>query len=727
MGSGASSASSPESALAAKVTEQEDMIAKLKEALKAKEQEVAKLKADMEDGPPSPLPVGVGSVRASIFEKSRRGTVTPASPASRKASIAVGSVPEKKPARRGEVSAEVFNKANADKEEPYEQVIVEKSDEAAQLIRNAIDNPNCLLFSGLRDAEKDECVKAFFKVQCEDGKEIIKQGDVGDNFYVVESGCLEVFVKMSSAAPAANYGRIQAGQSFGELALMYNQPRAATIKATEACVLWGISRNCFRKIHMHFKSLRKKRIEGYLRKVPQFEKLSKHEFSRLADAVEEETFEAGHVIIRQGEVGDHFYVIVDGEVKFVKDDEEQGKGGEGVFFGELALLKDDVRAATVEAVSTVSCLTMGRRDFKNLLGPLNEISKRADSGGEEGGSGQDANKHAKNIKFEDLQMKFQKGSRSQQIVLGQGAFGRVIIVKHKTTGETYALKCLNKTQIVENQLEQHVVDERRVMAVFDHQFLLKLYNSYWDDKYIYLLLELCLGGELFTFLRKAGRFPEKASRFYASGVIKAFECMHSHNIIYRDLKPENLMLDNQGYLKVVDFGLAKTVTDRTWTLCGTPDYLAPEIILTKGHNKAVDYWALGVLIYEMTAGFVPFYADDPMEVYQLILDGDLKFPSHFSRSACDLIRKLMNSNVSKRMGNTKGGVNDIIRHRWFAGYDWDGLLARKLTPPIRVKVKDAEDTSNFDDYGDEAMERVRPCKWNPDFPYEVKNGVTVGI
>ena len=149
--------------------------------------------------------------------------------------------------------------------------------------------------------------------------------------------------------------------------------------------------------------------------------------------------------------------------------------------------------------------------------------------------------------------------------------------------------------------------------------------------------------------------------------------------------------------------------------------------MTKGHNKAVDYWALGVLIYEMTAGFVPFYADDPMEVYQLILDGELKFPSHFSRSASDLIRKLMNPNVSKRLGNTKGGVSDIIRHRWFAGYDWDGLLERKLPPPIKVRVKDAEDTSNFDDYGEDDAARVRSCSWNPDFPYQVQNGVTIGI
>jgi len=303
----------------------------------------------------------------------------------------------------------------------------------------------------------------------------------------------------------------------------------------------------------------------------------------------------------------------------------------------------------------------------------------------------------------------------------------VQIVKHKETGETFALKCLNKSQIVENSLEAHVVDERKVMTMIDHPFLLKLHNSYWDSKYVYLLLELCLGGELFTVLRKNGRFSEKATKFYSSIVLQAFGHLHSKNIIYRDLKPENLMLDSQGYIKVVDFGLAKVVKDRTWTLCGTPDYLAPEIILSKGHDKAVDYWALGVLTYECTAGYVPFYAEDPMDVYQLILDGDLKFPTFFSRSCSDLIRKLLNPFQSKRLGNTKEGIQAIVKHRWFAGYDWEGLYARTLEPPILPTVKDAEDTSNFDEYPVSHEETPDCLTWVPPFEHEIRDGKTVGL
>lgn len=347
---------------------------------------------------------------------------------------------------------------------------------------------------------------------------------------------------------------------------------------------------------------------------------------------------------------------------------------------------------------------MDRSHFVNLLGSIKELT--AEEVSEEKKEGLGATQELrKDILYTDLEI----GQ-----TLGCGAFGRVKLVKSKKSGEFFALKCLIKADIISNNLQEHVKNERDVMLALDHPFILRLYATFKDRKQLYFLLELCIGGELFTFLRKHGHFTENASRFYSSSVLLAFEHMHGLNIVYRDLKPENLILDKDGVLKVVDFGLAKVVMDRTWTLCGTPDYLAPEIILSKGHNKAVDYWALGVLIYEMCAGFVPFYSDDVMEVYQLILQHDLKFPSHFSRNVIDLVSKLMHANPSKRMGVLRGGTEDIKKVKWFGGFDWGRLLKKDLTPPIIPNCKSANDTRNFDQYPEEDVS-APDTDWDPDF------------
>jgi serine/threonine protein kinase len=271
--------------------------------------------------------------------------------------------------------------------------------------------------------------------------------------------------------------------------------------------------------------------------------------------------------------------------------------------------------------------------------------------------------------------------------------------------KTYALKVLSKYSIVESGLQEHVMNEKEIMEELNHPFILKFHCAMQDDKYIYFLLEVLLGGELFKFLRAETQFPESWSKFYSASVLLAFCQIHSKNIAYRDLKPENLVLDSNGYLKLVDFGLAKKVdSGKTWTLCGTPDYLAPEVILNEGHDWAVDYWGLGVLIYEMTAGSPPFYADDPMDVYERILSGHVPIPSHFSRGLADLVKKLLKTYQSKRLGRTKGGTSSVMKHKWFSGFDWDALLKKEMEVPIKPKIKDMEDTSNFDEYPDDEDE-----------------------
>ncbi|KAL6065416.1 cytochrome c oxidase subunit 1 [Balamuthia mandrillaris] len=188
--------------------------------------------------------------------------------------------------------------------------------------------------------------------------------------------------------------------------------------------------------------------------------------------------------------------------------------------------------------------------------------------------------------------------------LGTGTFGRVWLVKHKATGKFFALKVLKKVEVVRLKQVDHIKNEKKVLSQVNCPFIVNLYGTFQDDTNLYLLMEYVIGGEMFCHLRRAGRFPNDTARFFAAQVVLALEHLHSKDILYRDLKPENLLLDKNGNIKIVDFGFAKHVEDRTWTLCGTPEYLAPEIIQSKGHGKAVDWWALGVLIFEMLAGYV---------------------------------------------------------------------------------------------------------------------------
>uniref|UniRef100_A0A8C7YVK7 cAMP-dependent protein kinase n=1 Tax=Oryzias sinensis TaxID=183150 RepID=A0A8C7YVK7_9TELE len=266
--------------------------------------------------------------------------------------------------------------------------------------------------------------------------------------------------------------------------------------------------------------------------------------------------------------------------------------------------------------------------------------------------------------------------------LGTGSFGRVMLVKHKATNQFYAMKILDKQK---------------------------------DNSNLYMVMEYVPGGEMFSHLRRTGRFSEHHARFYAAQIVLTFEYLHSLDLIYRDLKPENLLIDQHGYIQVTDFGFAKKVKGRTWTLCGTPEYLAPEIILSKGYNKAVDWWALGVLIYEMAAGYPPFFADQPIQIYEKIVSGKVRFPSHFSSDLKDLLRNLLQVDLTKRFGNLKNGVNDIKNHKWFSTTDWIAIYERKIEAPFLPKCRGPGDTSNFDDYEEEDIHVSQTEKCGKEF------------
>jgi protein kinase A len=287
-----------------------------------------------------------------------------------------------------------------------------------------------------------------------------------------------------------------------------------------------------------------------------------------------------------------------------------------------------------------------------------------------------------------------------QRTLGTGSFGRVHLVQSKHNQRFYAVKVLKKAQVVKMKQVEHTNDERRMLSDVKHPFLITLWGTFQDWKNLYMVMDFVEGGELFSLLRKSGRFPNPVAKFYAAEVTLALEYLHSKNIIYRDLKPENLLLDRHGHLKITDFGFAKRVPDKTWTLCGTPDYLAPEVVSNKGYNKSVDWWSLGILIYEMLCGYTPFWdSGSPMKIYENILKGKVKYPGYINPDAQDLLQRLITADLTKRLGNLFGGSQDVKNHPWFSEVTWDRLARKDIDAPYTPPVKaGAGDASQFDRY-----------------------------
>ena len=288
-------------------------------------------------------------------------------------------------------------------------------------------------------------------------------------------------------------------------------------------------------------------------------------------------------------------------------------------------------------------------------------------------------------------------------LIGKGTFGQVFQVRKRDTKRIYAMKVLSKKVIVQKKEIQHTIGERNILvrtATTESPFIVGLKFSFQTAADLYLVTDYMSGGELFWHLQKEGRFVEERAKFYIAELILALRHLHQHDIVYRDLKPENILLDANGHIALCDFGLSKAnlaKNDTTNTFCGTTEYLAPEVLLDEqGYTKMVDFWSLGVLVFEMCCGWSPFYAEDTQQMYKNIAFGKVRFPRDaLSQEGRNFVKGLLNRNPAHRLG-ARGDAEELMAHPFFADVDWNALSKKLVQPPFKPKLKNPLDTSNFD-------------------------------
>lgn len=283
-------------------------------------------------------------------------------------------------------------------------------------------------------------------------------------------------------------------------------------------------------------------------------------------------------------------------------------------------------------------------------------------------------------------------------VIGKGSFGKVLQVRHKRDNRIYALKILSKSNVVERNQIQHTKAERRILEETDHPFLCRLEFAFQTEGNLYLGMEFLSGGPLFYHLQVNKKFSEERARFYCAEVILGIGYLHSHNILYRDMKPENLLLDKDGHVVITDFGLSKQnngAEQTADTICGTPEYVAPEVLQAQPYGRAVDWWSVGTLLYEMMAGLPPFYDKNRNTMFQKIISATLTFPRDFSRSTIDLITKLLHRNPEQRLGSGPTDAEELKCHPFFANIEWKLLEEKKIPPPWKPTLLNQTDTRYF--------------------------------
>lgn len=605
--------------------------------------------------------------------------------------------------RRLAVTGAYESKYSPENGEPEEEEPLQPQElpqEVEDMLMTAIHGS--LLFATLDDDHKKLIARLMYKEEVPNGETVIVEGEEGDKFYVVESGEFDVFQKDRDELDhlKKKVDHKSPGDHFGDLALLYDAPRNATVTAITPSTVRALDRKVFARVCRQIGESRLKAYTDFLAKVEVLQPLANSERMKLAETLDLVEVQQGATLCQQGEPGDCMFLLVTGQVTFSVLDKETGKekiidGNNGTitaggYFGERALLHDEPRKCTAVATLPSRLLRVEKKAFEMLLGPLKNIMKQS-----EGRYSQTSQDNIQNNAKTWVPVETKLGELKIQGVLGRGSYGFVQLVI-APDGTQYALKAVSKQRIVDTHQKKHIYNEKNIMSQCNHPFLVRLAGTYVDQDFLYFLLEPSLGGELYRVLKGQIAFNPKQAMFYAGSVILGFEYLHKKCILFRDLKPENLLLGADGYLKITDFGFCKVVKHKTWTMCGTPEYMAPEVIQNKGHGKGVDWWCVGILTYEMLSSHSPFYGrGDIMDLYARIIKNEYRYPPHVTPDARDLIDQFLKPKPTHRLGVIKGGADKIKSQRWFNPLDWEALLWKKLPAPYVPSSASISKLSNF--------------------------------
>lgn len=675
------------------------------------------------------------------------------------------------------------------------------------------------IFAHLTSSKRAGLVSAFEPIMVKHGAVVITEGEDGDYFYILGSGVVKFQIGTKDVGDAG------AGSSFGELALLYNAPRAATCVAKTPCGLFRLDRETFRRILAQQIQQSRAEVFAILKMVSYFKDFDEEYLGRISSNLKRITYQDGDVLAsREEKTPPTFFIIQKGrvEVTGIKaggSDFKDFSITKGQFFGDRAIIKNEWAVGTATARGTVVALTLDRdqfilavgSDIKSVVrktndkkklalipygkrkGPAeNELDLLADAIkekkfprghvffmegkrhtpalylvregkvsirssshpnlesllgfnlgsqelkhiGKDGYFGNDTlgdNEKGEYgmarytvVAIEDVEVGvldldairtvsgYKKEAKHEKIgmddldmirILGAGTFGKVWLVTRKGTQDAYALKIQVKRQLIDFNQADGVIREKNIMGLLNHPFIIKMAGSWKDDEKLYMLLKMYQGGELQTVIHTDSRdgIPEWAAKFYSANILEGLSYMHQRKIIYRDLKPENVLLDSEGYTVIIDLGFAKIIKDKTYTFCGTPLYLAPEIIMQKGHDKGADHWSWGVLLYEMIVGMTPFYDGivDQMGLFKNIVKCRMQeFPpgDFMSEDSKDLIRQMLTVSSSHRLGSFVRAEKDIKEHPFYRDFDWKELCNKNAKVPFKPDVSDPLDGSNFDDF-----------------------------